>query len=121
MDKNQEDFISNLKFYRKQKGLSQEKLAELCNISTSTIGCIESAHQNPSFELILTISEKLNIHPADLFLRDASKAQNRDLYSKYHELITNCEHLPEYQQKTVSQLAQSLADAEPAYKASRKN
>lgn len=120
MDKNQKDFIDNLKFYRKQKILSQEKLAELCNVSTSTIGCIESAHQNPSIDLVFRIAKALSIHPADLFLRDASKAQNRELYSKYHELLTNCENLPEYQQKTVSQLAQSLAEAEPAYKSAKK-
>lgn len=119
MDKYQEEFIKNLKYYRKEKGLSQEKLAELCNVSTSTIGCIESAHQNPSFELIIKLSENLNIHPADLFLQDASKTQNRELYSKYHELITNCEHLPEYQQKTVKQLAQSLAESAPPYTPSR--
>lgn len=119
MDKNQADFIDNLKFYRKQKGLSQEKLAELCNVSTSTIGCIESAHQNPSFELIVTIAEKLSIHPSDLFLRDASKVQNLDLYRKYHELLSNCERLPEYQLKTVNQLAQSLAEFAPPYSSSR--
>lgn len=119
MVKYQDDFIANIKYYRKQKGLSQEKLAELCNVATSTIGCIESAHQNPSFENIIAIATALEIHPADLFLRDSSKAQNRELYSKYHQLIQYCEHLPFYQQQSVCQLAQSLAEASPSYTSSK--
>lgn len=111
MDKYQAEFINNIKSYRKEKGLSQEKLAELCNVSTSTIGCIESAHQNPSFELILRIADAFSIHPADLFLRDSSKVQDRKLYSKYHELLLNCEHLPECHKQIVNQLVKSLAES----------
>lgn len=115
MDKYQEEFINNLKFYRKEKGISQEKLAELCEVSTSTISCVESFHQNPSFELLLKIAEALNIHPADLFLRDASKVQGLNFYSKYRKLIQNCEYISESHQSAVCQLAQSLADATPKY------
>jgi len=68
----QEEFVENLKFYRKQKGISQEKLAELCDCATATIGCIEIHRQLPSFDMIVKISAALRIHPADLFLRNAS-------------------------------------------------
>ena len=68
----QEEFVENLKFYRKQKGISQEKLAELCDCATATIGCIEIYRQLPSFEMIVKIAAALKIHPADLFLRNAS-------------------------------------------------
>ena len=68
----QEDFVENLKFYRKQKGISQEKLAELCDCATATIGCIEIYRQLPSFDMITKIAAALKIHPADLFLRNAS-------------------------------------------------
>ena len=67
-------FIENLKYYREQKGISQAKLAELCNCGTGTIGSIESARQFPSFDLLFRMSDVLEIHPADLFLRDASKS-----------------------------------------------
>jgi len=115
VDKYQEDFVNNLKFYRKQQGISQEKLAELCGFSTSTISCVESFHQNPSLDLILKIANSLNIHPADLFLRDSSQTQDRALYAKYHKLIHNCEYLPEHQKQSVDQLVQSLAEATPSY------
>lgn len=72
MNEFQEDFVENLKFYRKQKGISQEKLAEMCDCATATIGCIEIYRQLPSFEMIAKIAAALKIHPADLFLRNAS-------------------------------------------------
>ena len=68
----QDDFIANLKFYRKEKGISQEKLAEICDCATGTIGCIECGKTLPSFEMIVKIAAALKIHPADLFLRNAS-------------------------------------------------
>ena len=70
----QGDFIENLKYYRSLKGYSQAKLAELCQCQPATIGCIECARQFPSFDLLFKISTALDIHPADLFLRNASKS-----------------------------------------------
>lgn len=69
-----DDFIANLIFYRTQKGLSQLELSGICECAKSTIGGIESRKNFPSFELILKIAYALEIHPADLFLRNASTA-----------------------------------------------
>ena len=75
MSSYQETFIENLKFYRNQKNISQAKLAEMCECATPTIGCIESARQFPSFELLFKIADALTINPADLFLRNASQSK----------------------------------------------
>ncbi len=72
----QDDFIANLKYYRKERNISQEMLAELCDCATSTIGCIECGRQTPSFELLVKIANALKISPADLFLRNASTTVN---------------------------------------------
>ena len=72
----QEEFIKNLKFYRSEKKISQEKLAESCNCATGTIGCIECGRTRPSFEMIDKIAAALEVHPADLFLRNASTTVN---------------------------------------------
>lgn len=80
------DFIDNLKFYRKQKKITQEKLAELCDVATSTIGCIESNQQYPSFELLCKIADSLNINPADLFIRDASNNESLEIMHKLRTL-----------------------------------
>ena len=71
MSSYQSVFIENLKYYRDKKGISQAKLAELCECGTGTIGSIEAARQFPSFDLLFRIAEVLEVHPADLFLRDA--------------------------------------------------
>lgn len=68
----QKEFIKNLKYYRKERNISQEKLAEACECATGTIGCIECGIASPSFEMIVKIAAALKIHPADLFLRNAS-------------------------------------------------
>ena len=68
----QEEFVRNLKYYRVEKGISQERLAEMCDCATATIGCIEIYRQLPSFEMVTKIAAALQIHPADLFLRNAS-------------------------------------------------
>ena len=49
----QKCFIENMKFYRKQKGLSQAQLAEACDVSNGTIGNIECGATKPSFDLII--------------------------------------------------------------------
>ena len=79
----QEDFIENLIFYRTQKGMSQLELSGICDCAKSTIGGIESRKNFPSFELILKIAYALEIHPADLFLRNAS--QSREEVRKFFD------------------------------------
>ena len=61
-----------MKYYRAKKNISQAKLAEDCDCSNGMIGAIESGRAKPSFDMILAIANSLDIHPADLFLRDTS-------------------------------------------------
>lgn len=87
----QDEFVSNLKFYRKEKNISQEQLAELCDCATSTIGCIEIGRQSPSFEMIVNIATAFEIHPADLFLRNASSTVNNTKSILKSELLLQIE------------------------------
>jgi transcriptional regulator with XRE-family HTH domain len=68
-----EIFRMNLKFYREQKKLSQSQLAIGADCTNGTIGQIEAGISKPSFERIVNIARALKIHPADLFLRNASR------------------------------------------------
>ena len=77
------DFIENMIFYRTQKNMSQLELSGICDCAKSTISGIESRKNFPSFELILKIAYALEIHPADLFLRNAS--QNREDVRKFFD------------------------------------
>ena len=67
----QKEFIDNLKEYRTERKISQAQLAELCGVSTGTIGNVECGLAKPSFDLIISIAENLSIHPALLFSTNA--------------------------------------------------
>lgn len=69
------DFRMNIKHYRTKRNMSQAQLAEACDCSNGMIGAIEAGRAKPSFDMILVIAEALQIHPADLFLRDTSVTQ----------------------------------------------
>ena len=57
----------NMKTHRKQAGLTQEKLAELCNTDPCYIRQIESGRRFPSLSYIERIASALNIAPYRLF------------------------------------------------------
>lgn len=87
----QSTFIANLKYYRSQRGLSQAKLAEFCNCQPGTIGCIESGRQFPSFDLLFKMADVLQVHPADLFLRNASNVMEETYAILKEELLSQLE------------------------------
>lgn len=84
MNKYESDFIANLIYYRELRGYTQSVLAGLCDRTKGNIGVIESGASAPSFEMILKIADALEIHPADLFLRNAShqREEVRNFFEK---------------------------------------
>ena len=69
-ERHHEDFLRiglNILYYRKQKGITQQKLAEMTSYSKNHIQKIETAMASPSVEALLDISEALEISPAKLF------------------------------------------------------
>ena len=67
-----EIFRLNMKFYREQMKMSQSQLAIGADCTNGLIGQIEAGTTKPSFDRIINIAAALKIHPADLFLRNAS-------------------------------------------------
>ena len=76
-----EVFINNLKFYRKQKGLTQNELTLALDKSYNYINSIEQGKMMPSFEAIEKICEILEIKPSLLFDENASP-ENIKTFSK---------------------------------------
>ena len=69
-ERHHEDFLRiglNILYYRKQKGITQQKLAEMTSYSKNHIQKIETAMTSPSVEALLDIAEALEISPAKLF------------------------------------------------------
>ena len=95
MTNTQNEFVENLKYYRKLNNISQVTLAEYCDCAIGTIGCIESGHTLPSFNLIDRIAAALKIHPADLFLRNASTTVSQTKKILLTELLPQIEDFVE--------------------------
>ena len=59
-------FAEKLKKLRKERGLSQEALALLCDIDRTYIGRIENMKRNPSLEILNKIAKGLGIKLIEL-------------------------------------------------------
>ena len=57
----------NIQKTRKQKGLSQEKLAELMGKSRNYIGMVERAELNVPVSVIFDFAKILNVEPKEFF------------------------------------------------------
>lgn len=57
----------NIAYYRKERGLSQEKLAEMINISRTHMSRIETADCAVSLDVIFDICDVLNISTNIMF------------------------------------------------------
>ena len=51
----------NIKSARLRKGLSQEELAEVCDISRNSISLIETGKINPTILIVVDISKALDV------------------------------------------------------------
>ena len=57
----------NIAYYRKNRGLSQSKLAERVNISRTHMSRIETADCAVSLDVVFDICDALHVRPADIF------------------------------------------------------
>ncbi len=62
----------NIRKYRKQQGLTQERLAEVSNLSTNYLGAIERGEKTLTLKTLIGIVDALDI-TADLLLCDSIK------------------------------------------------
>lgn len=90
-----ETFRMNMKYYREQKKISQSQLAIGADCTNGLIGQIEAGTTKPSFERIVNIANALNVHPADLFLRNASTTVTNTKNLLKTELIPQIEEFVE--------------------------
>jgi transcriptional regulator with XRE-family HTH domain len=80
----QEVLIANIRKFRKKCGLTQEKLAELCDTDPCYIRQIETGRRCPSLPYIERIANALEVAPHSLFYNDAdfppaAKSQKQEL------------------------------------------
>lgn len=61
-------FATNVRFYREQKGISQEKLAELSGLHRTYISDVERYKRSISLSNVQKIADALEVEPHVLFI-----------------------------------------------------
>jgi transcriptional regulator with XRE-family HTH domain len=56
----------NLRILRKQKGLSQEELADSAGINRNYVGQIEREEKSPTIDVIEKLAKPLDVRPEEL-------------------------------------------------------
>lgn len=74
---------------RKERKLTQEKLAELTDLANNYISNIENNRSIPSLETLVKLCNALEITPNDLLLGAATTSQNY-LTNELYEKINTC-------------------------------
>lgn len=97
-------------FYRKQEGLSQDRLAEQLNFSKRTINSIEAATGNPKMDTLFPLIRELHIDANRVFYPEIHQGESalseftytedeiRDLYVIYKTVLST---LSEYDSRKI--------------------
>jgi transcriptional regulator with XRE-family HTH domain len=91
MERLGEIFAYNLKEKRRKRGLTQEKLAELVNVSTHHIGMIEIARNFPTLDLIERLAGALDTEIYELFIDPLSP--HEELERLYQTVASDIERV----------------------------
>jgi transcriptional regulator with XRE-family HTH domain len=75
----QQLLMANMKKRRKQLGLTQEKLAEMCETDACYISQIEIGNRFPSLEYLERIANALALEPYLLFYNETSQEADKYL------------------------------------------
>lgn len=75
-------FVNNLKHFRKQKGISQEKLSYALGKSIAYINQIENKDSWPQPEMVDKIALILGISSSDLFIENNSPENIKEKFNK---------------------------------------
>lgn len=82
-----------IRYYRKREQMSQEKLAEICNLHPTYIGQLERGEKNATIESIYKISHGLNI-PLSKLMENLEDFETSESVSSnipleiYHQLLS---------------------------------
>lgn len=99
-----------IRYYRKEKEITQEKLAELCGFHPTYIGQLERGEKNASIETLYRVSRGLNISMCSLLDEiecsfDRQEELNVPL-SIYHQLLS----IPPRNQERVYKIIQEILE-----------
>lgn len=74
----EEGFGQVLQELRRERGLSQEKLAEASGCTRPYISYLETARYSPSLSMLFQIAAALDVQPADILQRVQDRLRDGD-------------------------------------------
>lgn len=81
-------FGEKIKFYRNSAGLTQDKLAEMCNCSAQTISGAEIGYSFPNSDTLFLLSQALNVPIAYLLnVNENDNLATDELYYNIKNII----------------------------------
>lgn len=75
--------------YRKAKGLSQEQLAEMVDISTTHMSHIETGNTKLSLQVFVDLAEALQVN-VDSLLTDVNMTNKQQTYQEIMDILDQC-------------------------------
>lgn len=96
----------NIKKYRTEKGIRQEQLAEMTDLSTNYIGMIERGEKTPSLATLISIANALGIS-SDPLLCDVLDAQSAIKSTLLYDLI---QALPPHEQRRIFAVIETMIE-----------
>lgn len=76
-----------VRFYRKQKGLTQEQLAEFIDFNTKSVSLLENGHNYIALNKLPKLCSILDISPCQLFIFDKRGADSQNVSEDIIELL----------------------------------
>ena len=95
------DFAKNLKRFRKSKKLTQTELGKMLNYGSTAIANYESGRNEPSFDILIRLSDILEVSLDDLL---GTSPKNKEEQT----ILISFETLSDEKKKIVSELIKSL-------------
>ena len=74
------DIGNRIRFFRKERGLTQEQLALSCGITTTYLGLLERNLKNPTIKILEQICCSLNITLSEFFSENLTTDFQTDTY-----------------------------------------
>ncbi len=99
-------FGQRVRHYRKNKKLSQEQLAELCDLHPTYIGQLERGEKNASLETIMRVCEGLSVSPEVLF-ENIIPEQGRSTAQEIYNIAAS---LSDEKQKALLDIVEKIHD-----------
>lgn len=97
-------FGGRVRHYRKNRGLSQEQLAELCDLHPTYIGQLERGEKNASLETVMRVCAGLSVAPEVLF-ENIIPEQGRSAAQEIYNIAIS---LPEEKQEALLDIVEKI-------------